>query len=142
MSGKMLVAIDISHLKDQEIVIKTAKKLAGLFGDSITVITVIPDFGMSIVGSYFEKDALEKAKISASDRLHEFVKSTLGKVDNVDFLIRTGTAYEEILDAAEDMKTDLIVMGAHRPELSDYLLGPNAARVVRHSNCSVHVVRD
>lgn len=33
-------------------------------------------------------------------------------------------------------------MAAHRPALKDYLLGPNAARVVRHSNCSVLVVRD
>ena len=36
---------------------------------------------------------------------------------------------------------DLIVIGAHKPDFKDYLLGPNAARVVRHSHCSVHVVR-
>ncbi|MEP3300223.1 MAG: universal stress protein, partial [Pseudoruegeria sp.] len=38
-------------------------------------------------------------------------------------------------------KADLIVIGAHRPDFKDYLLGPNAARVVRHSECSVYVVR-
>jgi len=26
--------------------------------------------------------------------------------------------------------------------LRDYLLGPNAAKVVRHADCSVYVVRD
>ena len=35
----------------------------------------------------------------------------------------------------------LIVIGAHRPDLKDYLLGPHAARVVRHAECSVLVVR-
>ena len=28
-----------------------------------------------------------------------------------------------------------------RHALKDYLLGPNVARVVRHANCSVYVVR-
>ena len=42
---------------------------------------------------------------------------------------------------SEAIKADLIVMGSHRPELRDYLLGPNAARVVRHAPCSVVVVR-
>ena len=53
----------------------------------------------------------------------------------------TGTAYEEILTTARSFGADLIVMASHRPELKDYLLGPNAARVVRHSDVSVLVVR-
>ncbi len=35
----------------------------------------------------------------------------------------------------------MIVMASHRPEMSDYLLGPNAARVVRHARRSVSVIR-
>ena len=49
--------------------------------------------------------------------------------------------YEAILNIARKTGADLIVVAAHRPELKDYLLGPNAARVVRHANCSVLVVR-
>jgi nucleotide-binding universal stress UspA family protein len=52
-----------------------------------------------------------------------------------------GTIYDEILRAAGKLEVDLIVIGAHRPEFSDYLLGPNAARVVRHARQSVYVVR-
>jgi nucleotide-binding universal stress UspA family protein len=55
--------------------------------------------------------------------------------------VATGKAYEEILHAAREAGSDLIVIGSHKPELRDYLLGPNAARVVRHSKCSVYVVR-
>ncbi|MEO0863555.1 MAG: universal stress protein, partial [Pseudomonadota bacterium] len=36
---------------------------------------------------------------------------------------------------------DAIFVGAHRPELKDYLIGPNAARVARHAQQSVFVVR-
>jgi nucleotide-binding universal stress UspA family protein len=36
----------------------------------------------------------------------------------------------------------LIIIGSHSPSMQDYLLGPNAARVVRHANCSVLVIRE
>jgi nucleotide-binding universal stress UspA family protein len=57
-------------------------------------------------------------------------------------IVTNGTVYEEILRTAKEIGCDVIVMASHRPELKDYLLGPNAARVVRHANCSVLVVRD
>ena len=50
--------------------------------------------------------------------------------------------YGEILGAAEEAEADLVVVGSHRPAKKDYLLGPNAARVVRHARCSVLVARD
>ena len=46
-------------------------------------------------------------------------------------VVATGTAYQEILHTAQEAGSDLIVIGAHRPDLKDYLLGPNAARVVQ-----------
>ena len=55
---------------------------------------------------------------------------------------RYGVVYEEILDLAEELDVDQIVMTAHRPSVSERLLGTNAARVVRHAKCSVQVVRE
>lgn len=52
-----------------------------------------------------------------------------------------GTIYDQILRAADRLSVDLIVMGLHRPELSDHLLGPNAARVVRQAEQSIYLVR-
>ena len=52
-----------------------------------------------------------------------------------------GRVYDEILNAANTLKADAIVMGSHRPGPTDYLLGPNSARVVRHASQSVFVVR-
>ena len=53
-----------------------------------------------------------------------------------------GSIYHEIMRLADELGCDAIVLVAHRPELRDYLLGPNASRVVRHANQSVLVVRD
>ena len=50
--------------------------------------------------------------------------------------------YAEILAVAEQAEADLVVVGSHRPAMKDYLLGTNAAPVVRHARCSVLVARD
>ena len=55
--------------------------------------------------------------------------------------VTQGTIYHEIIKAAQDVAADAIVVGAHRPALRDYLVGPNAARVVRHAPQSVIVIR-
>ena len=52
-----------------------------------------------------------------------------------------GTIYDSVLRMADKIGADVIVVGAHRPELRDYLVGPNAARITRHANQSVIVIR-
>ena len=41
-----------------------------------------------------------------------------------------------------EAEADLVVVGSHRPVMSDYLLGSNAKTIVRHALCSVLVVRE
>jgi nucleotide-binding universal stress UspA family protein len=53
----------------------------------------------------------------------------------------SGGVYHELLREAQDWRADLIVVGSHRPVMSDYLLGSNAKTIVRHAQCSVLVVR-
>lgn len=143
MSKSILCAVDISQPKVDKQVLETAAKLAGMDNARLDVITVVPDFGLSIVGSFFDKAHHDKAVAETAKVLNEFVESVIGAEANgkVRHVVATGSAYEQILDTAKKAGTDLIVIGSHKPELSDYLLGPNAARVVRHSTCSVHVVR-
>ncbi|MGZ2257277.1 universal stress protein [Roseobacter sp. A03A-229] len=143
MSRPVLCAIDVSHKGQDADVLRVAKKLADLDGATLDVMTVVPDFGESIVGSFFEQDHHEKAVAEARQLLSDEVTASIGA--DVDAMVRhvvaTGKAYEEILHVAQETNCGLIVIGAHKPDFKDYLLGPNAARVVRHSNCSVHVVR-
>ena len=54
----------------------------------------------------------------------------------------SGGVYHELLRDATEWRADLIVVGSHRPVMSDYLLGSNAKTIVRHAQCSVLVVRD
>ncbi len=56
---------------------------------------------------------------------------------------RTGTAYEEICAAAQELKSDLIVIATHGyTGYERAFLGSTAERVVQHSRCPVLVVRE
>lgn len=142
MSKFVLAAIDIAHAETVEHVLKKASALSKLEDANLAVVTVVPDFGMSIVGSFFKEGTEDGVMQKANEQLHEVVSSILGDKGKVKHIVKHGSAYEGILEAADDLSASLIVMGAHRPDLRDYLLGPNAARVVRHAQASVYVVRD
>ncbi|MCK0122513.1 universal stress protein [Loktanella sp. F6476L] len=143
MSNTVLCAVDINRPADEANVVKQAKKLADMDGAQLDVITVVPDFGANVVSAYFKDHDVKPAKDGATKLLNEMIEGIVGAEANKDIrhIVAIGTVYEEVLKAAKLSKTDLIVIGAHRLDFKDYLLGPNAARVVRHSDCSVYVVR-
>lgn len=143
MINTILCAVDINRPEDEAKVLKTAFRLAQADAAQLDVITVIPDFGMSVVGGFFKESHQKSALAHARELLAKMVRDALGEDANkaIRHIVGVGNAYHEILETAEKGGADLIVLGAHRPDLKDYLLGPNAARVVRHSKTSVYVVR-
>ncbi|MEO9896475.1 MAG: universal stress protein [Paracoccaceae bacterium] len=143
MSQTIMCAVDINRPEEDANVLAQAKKLADLDGAQLDVITVVPDFGASVVGAYFKDHDVKTAQDGAAKLLNDMVVNAIGAEANaaVRHVVAIGSVYEEVLKAAKLCQADLIVIGAHRPDFKDYLLGPNAARVVRHSECSVYVVR-
>jgi len=114
------------------------------FATKIHLVTVLPTYGMALVGGYFPKDFETKAFAETTKKLAAFAKEHIPDDVPVDCIVRQGTIYEEIVKARAKLgeACDLIVMASHRPQLEDYLLGPNAARVLRHSKVTVMVVRE
>ncbi|MEP3049531.1 MAG: universal stress protein [Roseibium sp.] len=142
MTKSVLCAVDINHPEDNE-VLEIANKLAQLDGASLDVITVVPNLGVTLVGSYFDENFQNQLVTDTQKTLKDMVAKVVGEERNKDIrhVVTTGSIYEEILEVAGQISADLIVIGAHKPQLREFLLGPNAARVVRHSKCSVYVVR-
>jgi len=110
-------------------------------------VTVVPDLGTVIaqaaqaapLASALPADLKERALAVARDRLENLVQTDeFGTIQKV---ARSGTIYSEILHTAEELSSNLIVLMSHLPDFGDYLLGPNAAKIVRHARCSVLVVR-
>ncbi len=111
-------------------------------GGSLHLVTVVPDFGLAMVGQYFSSDAAEKMLEDAHQQLHAFAREHVPEAQRGNCLIGRGSVHAEILRLAAEADADLIVMASHKHGIRDYLLGPNAAHVMRHAGMSVLVVRD
>ena len=142
MFKKILLPIDLSAPSSWETALPAALRLCQPEdGGVLHVLSVVPDFGMSVVGSYFQEGFEEKAMHEVGETLSAWVEENVPKGTEVHPHVMHGRVYEQIIAAAEKLEVDAIVLASHRPELADYLLGPNAARVVRHARQSVFVVR-
>lgn len=141
MFKTILLPIDLGETSSWQKALPAALVHASGEGGSLNLLTVVPDFGESIVGTYFPPDFGERMMAQAKIDLEAFRAAHVPSDVPSKALVRSGTIYSEIIGAAEEMRADLIVMASHRPTLRDYLLGPNAAHVVRHAKCSVLVVR-
>lgn len=149
MTEKVLVPIDLADQDTGVKVIQEGVMQAKARDAELTVMTVVPDilsgldFRYAIRGETggsadFDLKAIVE---EALQRLNQLVAEHSPSGMKVKTIARHGTAYEEILNVAKKIGATQIVMGAHRPSLSDYLIGPTTARVVRHAECSVNVLR-
>ncbi len=142
MYSKIMLAVDLGEESSWRKALPTAAECCKTFGATLLVMTVVPNFGSPTVAQYFPEDFADTAMAAARKELEALTARHVPKDITVTHGVAHGGIYEEVLKTAEKNAIDLIVMASHRPELSDYLLGPNAARVVRHADCSVLVVRE
>ena len=142
MFKSILLPIDLASEASWKRPLELAAELARNGSGVLHVMSVLPDFGTSVVGSYFDKDFEGAALMDMSGQLKSWVSSHVPEGVTAEAHLAHGSIYDEIMRQADKLECDAIVLAAHRPELRDYLLGPNAARVVRHAKQSVFVVRD
>lgn len=141
MTKHILCAVDLTHDGDARAILVESGRLAVFYGARLSVMTVLPDYGSSWVGTFFKEGALDEAAQAASDALHKMVVEVLPEQQGVRHIVDVGSAYEKVLEAVEKFGADMVVVGAHRPDFKDRILGPNAARIVRNAGVSVLVIR-
>ena len=141
MFKTVLLPVDLSAEASWKKALPAALRLSMPEDPVLHVVTVMPDFGLSVVSGYFDKAFEEKALHEVGEKLTEWVRANVPDDVEVHPHVMHGRVYDQIITAANRLAVDAIVMASHTPELSDYLLGPNAARVVRHATQSVFVVR-
>jgi nucleotide-binding universal stress UspA family protein len=144
MYKNILFPVDIVEEDSWSSALPLIKEFVAKFQAKLHIMTVIPDYGMSIVSQYFPQGAVQNMINKTQQELQSFVDKNLIDQDiNIGRVIvkKGGAVYQSIINTAEEIDIDLIIIPAHRPELKDYLLGPNAAKVVRHSKLPVLVMR-
>lgn len=140
MTKKILLAVDINNEETSKAPLAAALDLAHA-GAVLHVVCVVPDFGLPQVSGFFPEDYEKKMLHRYGEALSDWVKAHVPEGIETHPHVAHGTIYDEVVKAADKLGVDVIVIGSHRPALSDYLIGPNASRVVRHAKQSVYVAR-
>jgi nucleotide-binding universal stress UspA family protein len=87
-------------------------------------------------------DILEKEKEgirqNVENKLEEYARDFLEEGIEVEKIIREGNPRDEIINAAKEIKADLILIGAHsRRSIFDVLLGKTAESITKNAPCTV-----
>jgi nucleotide-binding universal stress UspA family protein len=139
MFKTILVPIDLSDTDLAKPAIKTAVTLVGTTG-TLRLVNVLPTTPV-MLAEYVPADFDTQQRSSAEEALAIIARESGLDSSRVSSVVRQGGIYHELLEEAERIKADLIVMTSHRPAMRTYFLGSNAGHVVRYAKCSVLVVR-
>jgi len=140
MFKSIVVPIDIGQPSSWESALPEAIELARASRGTITVVTVVRDIRGMLAG-VLAPVQVEIMMSKLCEKLAQTVSRYRDRGVALDEEVRFGSVGHEILAAAKERKADLILMASHRPEMKDYLIGPNAAYVAQHADCSVLVLR-
>ncbi|MFZ3033486.1 MAG: universal stress protein [Parvibaculum sp.] len=140
MFKSVLVPVDVAHESSWLFALPEALELAKAGGKKVVIMTVVREMTALFEGVYFPFQ-LEKMMADARQKLTQLAIDFQSPDISIEQEVRFGSIGREILDCAKNRNTDVIVMASHRPEMRDYLIGPNAAHVAQNASCSVLVLR-
>lgn len=134
MYDKVLVPMALDHGLSAS-TLGVAKALCNPGGQIIALHVYETPHGS--VAAYLDKEVVREGFDAARALLAE---KTAG-IPGIQAEIVAGHTYRTIIGFSAEKGIGCVVIGSHKPGLSDYLLGSTAARVVRHAPCAVHVYR-
>jgi nucleotide-binding universal stress UspA family protein len=134
MYKKVLVPMALDHDISQH-TLEVARALSQGGGEIIAL--QVYEMPQGSVSAFLDKDLVAEGYRRARLELSRKVEGLEGVSSE---LVKGHTA-RTIIDYAAENGVDCIVIGSHKPDLSDYFLGSTASRVVRHAPCAVHVYR-
>jgi nucleotide-binding universal stress UspA family protein len=161
---KILYATDLSESAAHAF--SYAVSLANMYGAGITILHVLAEFpGEEFVTNMINTDTWQEIKnrhyseardqligkkrdhIALKEVLEAFSEETLADAEDQTFvtdevLIKHGTPAEVIVDTAQEMNCDLIVMGNRgHGTITEVFVGSTAKWVVKHSPIPVLIIR-
>lgn len=144
---KILVPTDFSEYSDKAL--ERAIDIAQEYNAKVYLLHVVDkniqqcvvDYCLPIeVVEQLEKESLTKSREMMQDEVSKIPES--GKV-NIEYEVRKGTPYDEILKEQETNDIDLIVIASHgKTGVIRHVLGNVADRVVENAKAPVLLVRD
>lgn len=139
---KILLAYDNSGYAD--VAMERAALLAKTLNAALTVISVIPELSCSTAG--FPEDYCETVNNAFLNECRETLdtatRELASKGINAQSMLEFGHPASKILEAAEAIGADLIVLGSRGTHgIERFLLGSVSSKVAAHAKCDVLIAR-
>jgi nucleotide-binding universal stress UspA family protein len=140
--ARILVPTDFSECAGAAA--EQAAQLAKQLGAAIAVVTVVDT--SPLLEAYgdvdYRNERIAYIRGQARQQLEAFTRKHFAGLEGIRQDVRDGNTFLEILQAARDTASDLIVLGTHgRTGLAHLLIGSIAEKVVRKSPIPVLTVR-
>jgi nucleotide-binding universal stress UspA family protein len=134
--NNILVATDGSPYSESAIA--EAMNYAKSYGGKLKIVNAIYSNDEFIATA---PDVVEKMIVKARAGLEEAQKKAQAEGIDAEIFVRDGEPYKVIVDLANEIEADTIVMGSHgRTGLKRILMGSVASRVIGFAHCPVMVV--
>ena len=142
MYKQILVPVDLNDKGFSDKAVELAIWHAKHSNAEVHLLNVLPGIHMSMVATYFPKDAALKMKADVESQLKDFAVKHIDEDVVYKVHVAEGKPYSTILDFAEKLGADLIVMPSHkRSKIDKVVLGSVASKVVQNSPINVLVVK-
>ena len=136
-----MVPIDFSDSSVRAL--RYAIGLASESRGSLTIVHVVPtDYGLLGIGREEFRELDQSMQHQAANRLRSLAKANIPRNVPANLEVRIGRPAEEIVAAATESRSDLIVLSTRGVTgLDRYLIGSVADRVARLAPCPVFLMR-
>ena len=141
MYNKVLIPMDLEH---EDMFPKAVALAQQLIGDEAGEIHgVYVDQNLVHHGNFsLSEETIKQAQEDMKKQVKSLFKKYVPEHLRGKCRVRGGVVYDTVLEEADKVKPEAIIVAAGRPGFSSYLLGSNAEKILRHAHCSVFVIRD
>jgi nucleotide-binding universal stress UspA family protein len=140
MFKQILIPVDLTDEEQIPELFRTVQRLVG--SDKATIHLLYVDQSLIHQSSYpfLDDDTFTEHRKEAERKMVTLLEDMPDNLQAVSHS-KQGIAHDQILETADELDIDAIIMAARSPGLKNYFIGSNAERVVRHAKCSVLIIR-
>lgn len=139
MYHKILVPVDLVHLDKLAKALNTAIDMARHYDATLYYVTVTNSTPSP--AAHNTRELAEEMRVFAEEQGQQHgIKTEYRVIESPDTAVELD---EDLLTAIEETGADLVVMASHPPGVADrlHILRSNGAKILRHSDVSMFVVR-
>lgn len=134
----VLVPVDFSELSKHAVF--HATKMAGLYNDQISLLHIIDNSGIFSFLDKSNEELMKEGILKKMEDLENQIKASQPGIV-VNKIIKEGKPHKVIVETADELKCDSIVMGSNGESGIEIIVGSTASKVIASANVPVIVVK-